>query len=157
MCLGGEERNASSENGMMVVNGMSYSSRSLEFSNSALVVTCHTDDYKSIAPLAGIDFQKAIERKAFDAGGGRWKVPAQNLIDYLSGKTSVNLNKNSFKMGAASADMHEIFPDFITGALLNAFKSWEEDYPLFVSDHAILLGAETRTSSPVRLRLHESN
>ena len=136
----------------MVVNGMSYASRSSEFSNSALVVTCHTDDYKSIAPLAGIEFQKAIEQKAFDAGGGRWEVPAQNLIDFLSGKTSVNLNKNSFKMGAASADMNEIFPDFITGALVNAFKSWEGDYPLFVSDHAILLGAETRTSSPVRIK-----
>ena len=152
MCPGGEVINASSEDGVMVVNGMSYSGRSSEFSNSALVVTCHTDDYKSIDPLAGIEFQKAIERKAFNAGGGRWEVPAQNLIDFLSGKLSVNLNKNSFKMGAASADMNEIFPDFITGALLNAFKSWEEDYPLFVSDHATLLGAETRTSSPVRIK-----
>ncbi|MBI5376302.1 MAG: dehydrogenase [Candidatus Schekmanbacteria bacterium] len=152
MCPGGEVINASSENGMLVVNGMSYSGRSSEFSNSALVVTCHTDDYKSIAPLAGIEFQKDIEQKAFNAGGGRWEVPAQNLIDFLSGKTSVNLNNNSFKMGAASADMNEIFPDFITVALLNAFKSWERDYPLFVSDHAILLGAETRTSSPVRIK-----
>ena len=58
-------------------------------------------------------------------------------------------------MGAASADMKEIFPDFISGALLNAFKSWEEEYPLFVSDHAILLGAETRTSSPVRIKRSE--
>ncbi|MBM2839220.1 MAG: FAD-dependent dehydrogenase [Deltaproteobacteria bacterium] len=155
MCPGGEVVIASSEDGMMVVNGMSYSSRSSEFSNSALVVTCHTDDYRSTDPLAGIEFQKGIERKAFNAGGGRWEVPAQNLIDFLSGRTSVDLNKNSFKMGASPADMKEIFPKFISEALLNAFKSWEEDYPLFVSDHAILLGAETRTSSPVRMKRNE--
>jgi len=152
MCPGGEVINASSENGMMVVNGMSYSTRSLEFSNSALVVTCHTDDYKSTDPLAGIVFQRDIEQKAFNAGGGRWDVPAQNLLDFLSGKISVNLNRNSFKMGAVAADMRAIFPGFISEALLNAFKSWEEDYPLFVSGHAILLGAETRTSSPVRIK-----
>lgn len=155
MCPGGEVVNASSENGMMVVNGMSYSSRSSEFSNSALVVTCHTDDYRSTDPLAGIKFQKSIERKAFNAGGGRWEVPAQNLVDFLSGRTSVDLNKNSFKMGAVAADMNGIFPKFISDALLNAFRSWGEDYPLFVSDHAILLGAETRTSSPVRIKRSE--
>lgn len=147
--------NASSEDGMMVVNGMSYSSRASEFSNSALVVTCHTDDYKSADPLAGVEFQKGIERKAFNAGGGRWEVPAQNLVDFLSGKTSFGLNKNSFKMGAIAADMKEIFPKFISEALLNAFRSWEEEYPLFVSDKAILLGAETRTSSPVRIKRSE--
>lgn len=152
MCPGGEVVNASSENGLMVVNGMSYSSRSSEFSNSALVVTCHTADYRTADPLAGVEFQKGIERKAFNAGGGRWEVPAQNLVDFLSGRTSVGLNKNSFKMGAVAADMTEIFPKFIYEALLNAFRSWEEEYPLFVSDHAILLGAETRTSSPVRIK-----
>ena len=155
MCPGGEVVNASSENGLMVVNGMSYSSRSSEFSNSALVVTCRTEDYRSDDPLAGIEFQKGIERKAFNAGGGRWEVPAQNLVDFLSGMTSVDLNRNSFKMGAAPADMKDIFPQFISDALLNAFRSWEEEYPLFVSDHAILLGAETRTSSPVRIKRNE--
>ena len=155
MCPGGEVVNASSENGLMVVNGMSYSSRSSEFSNAALVVTCHTDDYKSTDPMAGIEFQTDIERKAFNAGGGRWEVPAQNLVDFLSGRTSVDLNRNSFKMGTVAANMNEIFPKFISDTLLNAFRSWEEDYPLFVSDHAILLGAETRTSSPVRIKRSE--
>ena len=149
MCPGGEVINASSEDGMMVVNGMSYSSRSSEFSNSALVVTCHPDDYRSTDPLAGIEFQKDIERKAFNAGGRGWEVPAQNLVDFLSGRSSVNLNRNSFKMGAVPADMTEIFPKFISDALLNAFKSWEEEYPLFVSDQAILLGAETRDLLPL--------
>jgi uncharacterized FAD-dependent dehydrogenase len=152
MCPGGEVVNASSEDGHLVVNGMSYSSRSSAFSNAAMVVTCHTDDYKSADPLAGIGFQKEIERKAFHAGGGRWEVPAQNLLDFLGGRTSLSLNNNSYKMGAAAADMNEILPGFICETLMAAFNTWKKDYPLFVSDQAILLGAETRTSSPLRIK-----
>jgi uncharacterized FAD-dependent dehydrogenase len=151
MCPGGEVINASSEEGQLVVNGMSYSSRASAFSNAAMVVTCHTADYKSADPLAGIGFQKEIERRAFHAGGGRWEVPAQNLMDFLSGKTSGSLNNNSYKMGAVAADMSEIFPRFICETLIAAFNTWKEDYPLFVSDQAILLGAETRTSSPLKI------
>ena len=149
MCPGGEVINASSDQGMMVVNGMSYSSRSSAFSNAALVVTCHTDDYQSTDPLAGIEFQKDIERKAFNAGGGKWQVPAQNLMDFLGDKSTACLNKNSYKMGAVPADMKNIFPGFIVEELLAAFNKWKKDVPLFVSHHAMLLGAETRTSSPV--------
>jgi len=155
MCPGGEVVNASSEKNMLVLNGMSYSKRSSAFSNSAIVVTCHTDDYQSTHPLAGIEFQRNIERKAFIAGGGDWKVPAQNLSDFLSGRISGTLNNNSCRTGTASADMNDIVPEFVGNALLSAFNKWKEDYPLFVSDHAILLGAETRTSSPVRIKRSE--
>ncbi len=155
MCPGGEVINASSENGMLVLNGMSYSSRSSTFSNSALIVTCHTDDYRSTDPLAGIEFQKDIEQKAFNAGGGKWEVPAQNLVDFLRGSISADLNENSYKMGAVSVNMNEIFPAFVNETLLTAFNKWKEDYPLFVSEHGILLGAETRTSCPVRIKRNE--
>ncbi len=151
MCPGGEVINASSGHGLMVVNGMSYSRRSSAFSNAALVVTCHTDDYPSADPLAGIEFQKDIERKAFDAGGGRWGVPAQNLMEFLGERTSAGLNENSYKMGVVPADMKEIVPGFVVGELLAAFAKWKDEVPLFVSSHAVLLGAETRTSSPVRI------
>ncbi|MDH4028991.1 MAG: dehydrogenase, partial [Nitrospirota bacterium] len=155
MCPGGEVVNASSGDGLLVVNGMSYSGRSSAFSNSALVVTCHTDDYGSAGPLAGIGFQKDIERKAFIAGGGRWEAPAQNLVDYLRGSISGELNENSYKMGSVSVDMHELFPAFVNRTLLAAFSKWKEDHPLFVSEHAVLLGAETRTSCPVRIKRSE--
>lgn len=153
MCPGGEVVNASSEKGMLAVNGMSYSGRSSAFSNAALVVTCHTADYGPGGPLAGIEFQRDIERKAFIAGGGKWEAPAQNLADFLSGKISDSgrLNPHSFKMGVRSARMNEIFPKFINDALFTAFNKWKEDYPLFVSGRGMLLGAETRTSSPVRI------
>ena len=152
MCPGGEVVNASSENGQLVVNGMSYSTRSSAFSNAALIVTCHTHDYRSADPLAGLRFQQDIEKRAFNAGGGTWEAPAQNLMDFLSGRTSASLNANSFKMGAASADMNDILPAFVSDALVAAFNTWKEDCPLFVSDHGILLGAETRTSSPLKIK-----
>jgi uncharacterized FAD-dependent dehydrogenase len=155
MCPGGEVVNASSENGMLVLNGMSYSKRASPFSNSAIIVTCHTDDYGSAGPLAGIEFQRNIERKAFNAGGGKWEVPAQNLTDFLNGNISGSLNNNSFNMGAVSADMKDIFPEFINELLMTAFNKWKQDYPLFVSEHAVLLAAETRTTCPVRIKRSE--
>jgi hypothetical protein len=156
MCPGGEVINASSDQGMMVVNGMSYSRRASPFSNAALVVTCHGEDYRSTNPLAGIEFQKDIEQKAFNAGGGRWGVPGQNLMDFLGESSSAGLNKNSYKQGAVPADMKEIFPGFVVEELLAAFNKWKDEVPLFISNQAILLGAETRTSSPVRIKRNEN-
>ncbi|MEN6330494.1 MAG: FAD-dependent protein [Smithella sp.] len=151
MCPGGEVVNASSEHGGLVVNGMSYSRRASEFSNAAIVVTCHTDDYCSADPLAGIEFQRDIEQKAFHAGGGKGVVPAQNLLDFLSKKGSGSLNRNSCATGTVAANMHEIFPTFVNDALVTAFATWEKTYPIFVSDYALLIGAETRTSAPLRI------
>lgn len=156
MCPGGEVVNASSEQGRLVVNGMSYSHRDSPFSNAALVVTCHVEDYKRTGPLAGLEFQKDIESKAFNAGGGGWKVPAQNLLDFLGKKSSAELNENSFAMGATPADMKEIFPGFVTEGLVAAFSKWKDEIPLFVSHQAILLGAETRTSCPVKILRDEN-
>ena len=151
MCPGGEVVNASSEEGFLALNGMSYAARASAFSNSAIAVTCVPADYGSSHPLAGIAFQKEIERKAFLAGGGDWKAPAQNLRDFLSGKLSSSLNVNSFKMGTRSADLKAVFPAFINETLVTAFKEWESQCPLFVAEDALLMGPETRTSSPVKM------
>ena len=156
MCPGGEVVNASSGHGMLVVNGMSYSRRSSVFSNAALVVSCHADDYTSAGPLAGYGFQEDIERKAFNAGGGRWEVPAENLMHFLGESSSVaSLHENSYKMGAVAADLKDILPAFAVEMLSAAFRKWQQEVPLFVSNQAILLGAETRTSSPVRICRNE--
>jgi len=151
MCPGGELVNASSEQGMLVLNGMSYSRRASAFSNAAIVVTCRTEDYGSADPLAGLEFQKEIERRAFLAGGGTWAAPAQNLADFMRGKASGRLNANSCATGTAPADMKELFPAFISDALVAAFTTWKTAYPSFVSAHALLLGAETRTSAPLKI------
>lgn len=151
MCPGGEVVNASSEQGLLVLNGMSYSHRSSPFSNAALVVSCHADDYQSVNPLAGLEFQKEIERKAFEAGGGTWEAPAQNLMNFLDKRNPSTLRENSYKMRIVPAELKDIFPAFVTRLLKEAFNKWKDEVPTFVSDQAILLGAETRTSSPVRV------
>jgi uncharacterized protein len=152
MCPGGEILNASSEQGMMVLNGMSCSGRDSAFSNAAIVVSCHTDDYGSANPLAGLEFQKEIERRTFQAGGGNWAVPAQNLEDFMLSRSSDGLNENSYRMGAVAVNLKHLFPEFISELLLAAFYKWKAEEPLFVSRQAILFGAETRTSSPVRIK-----
>jgi hypothetical protein len=151
MCPGGEVVNASSEEGGLALNGMSYSARDSAFSNSAIAVTCAPADYGPCHPLAGVAFQREMEQKAFRAGGGNWKTPAQNLRDFLSGTPSAVLNGNSCKMGTQSADLNAIFPAFIGETLRSAFREWEAECPLFVGEDAILMGPETRTSSPVRI------
>jgi len=156
MCPGGEIVNASSEPGLLALNGMSYSSRSGPFSNAAIIVTCNTEDYGSKSPLAGLEFQKDIERKAFIAGGATWRAPAQNLEDYLSGRCSGRLNNNSFKMGVTQADLKEIFPNFINDALHCAFAKWKQDSPRFVCSDAILLAPETRTSCPLKIMRNDN-
>lgn len=155
MCPGGEIINASSEDKMLALNGMSYSKRNSDFSNSAIIVTCNTDDYGAGNPLAGIEFQRNIESKAFESGGRNWKAPAQNLLDFISGRISKSLNNNSFKMEVESADLKNIYPQFVSEMLTTAFIEWKKDYPLFVSDEAVLLGAETRTSCPVRIKRND--
>ena len=155
MCPGGEIVNASSENGHLELNGMSYSKRDSQYSNSAIIVNCRTSDYGSDHPLAGIDFQKNIEQKAFLAGGSGWTAPAQNLEDFMSGSMSASLIKNSFGMGVKPAQLSSLFPDFVAGSLKKAFLSWKDDYPVFVSDKAILLGAETRAACPVSFPRNE--
>jgi hypothetical protein len=120
------------------------------------VVTCHTSDYPSASPLAGIEFQREIERKVFHASGGRWEVPAQNLPDFLNRTISKDLNKNSYPMGAVAVPLGNLLPLFVSDMLAAAFHSWKEEYPLFVSEEAILFGAETRTSSPVKMKRSEN-
>ncbi|MEI7528472.1 MAG: dehydrogenase [Elusimicrobiota bacterium] len=151
MCPGGEVVNASSEQGALALNGMSYAARASAFSNSAITVTCAAADYGAAHPLAGVEFQKAIERRAFLAGGSDWRAPAQNLRDFLGGRLSAALNANSCRLGTRSADLAALFPAFITDTLRGAFGLWARECPAFTGDDAILLGPETRTSSPVRI------
>lgn len=156
MCPGGEVVNASSEEGHLVVNGMSYSGRDSQHSNGALVVSCHPSDYCDAHPLAGIKLQRKIERASYLASEGTWKAPAQKLVDFIDNKKSDTLPDNSFKHGLYPADMRKIFPTFIIEQLESAFAEWQISFPLFLTKNAVLMAAETRTSSPVRI-LRDTN
>ncbi len=151
MCPGGEIVNASSEPGHLVLNGMSYSRRASRFSNAALVVSAKVADFSGADPLAGLAFQKEIERKSFLAGGGQWAAPAQSLLSFLGRTGRDQFPEHSYKMGLVPADLAAVFPDFVAEQLRIAFKEWQDQVPLFVSEQAILLAAETRTSSPVKI------
>ncbi len=151
MCPGGEVVNASSSQGMLVLNGMSYSRRDSPFSNAALVANCHVSDYQSNHPLAGLEFQQEIEQRAFQAGGGKWHVPAQNLLNFLGKTKDTDLHSTSCRLGTTPAHIQDILPDFVVKHLTAAFSKWQKEVPLFISNEAILMAAETRTSSPVRI------
>ncbi len=148
MCPGGKIINASSENGGLTLNGMSSSDRGGPFSNSAIVVAVSPDSFGLSHPLAGIEFQKMIESKAYNDS---WRAPAQNLLDFLSSTKSAKINPNSFTMDTFSAELSGIFPDFMFNKLVAAFKFWQSRLPMFVGKEATLLAPETRTSSPVRI------
>ncbi len=156
MCPGGEVINASSEEGLLTVNGMSNSTRSSQFSNSAIVVNVRPEDFASDHPLAGIEFQRQVEKKSFEAGNKTWLAPAQNLKDFLAENKSNQLITNSNRIGTFSCELKDFLPEFIVTELTNAFSFWQHRLPAFVSDQAILIGVETRTSSPVRICRQEN-
>ncbi len=152
MCPGGVIVNAASEDKCLVVNGMSYSDRGLSHSNAAIVVPCRQQRYPDTTPLAGIKLQRQIENDAFIAGGKSWKAPVQSLYNFLgfSNDTLLPLD-SSYQMGLNVCDIREYLPAFITDQLAAAFKYWKDKYPPFIAEEALLIGAETRTSSPVRI------
>ena len=158
MCPGGEVMAAASEEGGVVVNGMSHYARDGENSNSAVAVSVRTEDFEAVdgsLPLGAIEFQRKIERSAFAAGGGGYAVPVQTVGDFLNGKTGSEpslvrptyMNGTNFK----TASMDAVLPDFVCDSLRYGLKSFDKKIKGFAADTALLSGAETRTSSPLRI------
>ena len=158
MCPGGEVVAAASEEGGVVVNGMSSYARSGENSNSAVAVSIKREDFEAVdgsEVLGAIKYQRDIERAAFRAGGGDYRVPVQTVGDFMSGKrgsepTSVMpsyMGGNSYKLSS----MDDIFPSYVTNSLRYALGSFDKKIKGFAMNEAVLSGAETRTSSPVRI------
>ncbi len=151
MCPGGYVVNASSEKNRLVVNGMSYHKRDGINANSALVVTINTKDYNDEHPLAGIEFQRQLENKAFSIGESY--IPIQRLEDFLNDKKSINLGlvKPSIKGKYTFANLREILPDYVTNALIGAIAEFGKKIKGFDDKDAILSAIESRTSSPIRI------
>ena len=100
-------------------------------------------------PFCGIKFQKKIERKAWELAGKNQKVPAQCLADFIQGKKSTDFPRSSYQPGITSIEMDDVFPEFITRRLRNAFIDFNKKVPGFISNDAVLHAPESRTSSPV--------
>lgn len=155
MCPGGWIVPASTENDEVVVNGMSLSRRDSPFANSGMVSTVEPEDLKPLIKehgiLAGLVFQKELERTAKQAGGGGQVAPGQRVTDYLAGKISATLPATSYFPGIKSAPLHDLLPQWITSRMREGLRLFGRQIHGYISDEALLLGFETRTSSPVRI------
>jgi len=151
MCPGGFIIAASSEKEGLVTNGMSLFHRNSPWANSALVVSVGPDDFGFEGPLAGMEFQHQWEKKAFHCGGGGFHAPAQGLLDFLQKREPSPLRKTSFQPGVCLARLDECLPGFIVDSLREALPHFNHKMIGFASKEAVLIGIETRTSSPIRL------
>ncbi len=154
MCPGGVVVAATSEEGGVVVNGMSYNSRSERNSNSAIVTSVFREDYGG-SPMGAIDFQRRIERAAFKAGGGEYSAPIITVGDFLGDtlKTEPKRILPSYMLGknVKLARPEEYLPDFVCNGIRNALIDFDRKIKGFATPDAVLTGAETRTSAPIRI------
>jgi hypothetical protein len=150
MCPGGVVIGGSSEAGGVVTNGMSDLQRASGRANSALVATVRTDDFQSLSPLAGIEFQRTLERRAFAAGGGGYRAPAQALPVFMGLKGNHRLN-SSYLPGVSEAELGELLPEVLTRTIKNALVAFDHKMRGFITSEATLVGIESRTSAPLRI------
>lgn len=155
MCPGGRIINSSSEQEQLCTNGMSFSGRDLPFSNAAIVVAVSPDDCGNDL-LGGIALQRGIEGAVFAGGGGSFIAPAQRVTSFVSGKADSSLPAVSYRPGVIPADLTRLLPGWIVDELKEGIGHFNRKMKGFNSDNGVLIGAETRTSSPVRIVRNDS-
>ena len=158
MCPGGLVVGATSEKGQVVTNGMSQHSRNERNANAALVVPVDEDDLAAFAawpgdPLAGLAFQRALERKAFVLGGADYSAPVQRLQDFLAGRSTTELGAigASYQPGVSPSDLRSLLPMPMVEALQEALPCFARRIKGYDHPDALLTAVETRTSSPLRI------
>lgn len=159
MCPGGIIVPAATSVGETVVNGMSNSRRNSPFANSGIAVSIEASDwqqYNSAGAFAGLELQKELEAKAWEASGRSFKAPAQRMTDFLKNKVSSSLPECSYNPGLLSQPLHELMPAFVTDRLKIAFRDFDQKMKGFLTEEAVLTGFESRTSSPVRIPRDEN-
>lgn len=154
MCPGGIIAPAATSPGELVVNGWSPSKRNNPFANSGIVVSIEAKDIKAFekfGPLAAMYFQQSVEKKAFEKGGGKFVAPAQRLVDFTENKISSSLPDCSYLPGISSVSLKEVLPGFIHQRLQQGFKEYGKKMKGYLTNDAIVVATESRTSSPVRI------
>lgn len=155
MCPGGIIAPAATAPGEIVVNGWSPSKRNNPFANSGMVVNVEQKDwhpyYTPFGPLAALQFQRSVEKKAFDYGGGHLVAPALRMVDFAEKRLSAGLPDCSYLPGLRAAPLQEVLPGFIYEALSGAFKEFGKKMRGYYTNEAVVVAAESRTSSPVRI------
>ena len=153
MCPGGQVIAAASEPGGVVTNGMSLHARDGENANSALLVGIGQQDLGGAHPLAGVEFQRHWERLAFDLGGGDYRAPAQTLGNFMAARAAKRLGAvaPSYAPGVVPQDLRRCLPDYVCAAMLEGAQAFDRKLRGFADADALLIGVETRSSSPVRI------
>lgn len=153
MCPGGQVVAATSEEGHVVTNGMSYYSRDEANANSALVVDVRPKDFNDDHPLAGVSFQRYWEEKAFQAGGENYFAPVQRVEDFLAQRPSTAMGEviPSYQPGVTPADISSCLPGYVIDSMREAIPAFDRKLRGYNMPDAILTGVETRSSSPVRI------
>jgi uncharacterized protein len=154
MCPGGLIVPAATSPGEIVVNGMSLARRNSPFANSGLVVAVNSGDWKnsdSGDPFAGLKFQEDYERQTFEWANKTLNAPAQRVTDFIKGKDSESLPRASYIPGLTSAPLHRLLPAVISKTLRKALMVFDSRMKGYVTKEAIIVAAESRTSSPVRI------
>ncbi len=154
MCPGGIITTASTAPGELVVNGWSPSKRNNPFANSGFVVSVDEDDFKPFAtlgPLRAMAYQSEVEKKAFVAGGSDLTAPAIRITDFLNNKLSSTLPSCSYIPGVIPCDLNDVLPIAVAETLKKGIALTEKKMKGFVTEEAILVATESRTSSPVRI------
>ena len=153
MCPGGIIAPCATEANEVVTNGWSPSKRNNPYSNSGIVVSIFPEDFKGKEkdPFVCLDFQKEIEQKCWQLAGKNQKVPAQRLLDFVNGKKSIDFPRSSYQPGIESVEMNQIFPEFITKRLRQAFKDFDNKMKGFLTNDAVIHAPESRTSSPISI------
>jgi hypothetical protein len=153
MCPGGYVMPATSEEGGVATNGMSNYKRDGKNANSALIVQVQRADFGSEDPLAGVAFQRKLEKSAFALGGGEYRAPVQRVEDFLAGRKTLAAGEvvPTYARGVTYTDLHPLFSADISGAMERAIVDMDRRLKGFAHPDALMTGVESRTSSPVRV------
>ena len=157
MCPGGFVVPAASGAKQVVVNGMSPSNRGSKWANSGMVVEVRTEDYKALrgeennTPLALMEFQEWLEEMCWINGGMSQVAPAQRMMDFVKGRLSSELPVSSYAPGLLASPLHFWLPEFIATRLKEGFLHFGKISKGFLTNEAVMIGVETRTSAPVRI------
>jgi hypothetical protein len=151
MCPGGFVIPAATDREQIVVNGMSPSSRGGQWSNSGMVVEMRAEDLEGSDPLRVLRFQEQLERDCWQQGNRKQTAPAQRMADFVNGRLSYDLPRSSYAPGLISSPLHFWLPSFVSHRLQEGFKVFGRQSHGFLTNDAVMIGVETRTSSPVRI------
>lgn len=157
MCPGGEVIMATSQSGHVVTNGMSYHARKNKNANSAMLVQVKTEDIGN-GIFNGMNFQEALEKKAYEMGGSNYYAPIQLAIDFVNHRPTTQLGniKPTYRLGTTTCDLHELFPEFINQALEEGLYAFNKKMKGFLDENAIMSGVESRSTAPIRILRNEN-